>query len=60
MLAGFVDEHMICEIGHEVTSDQFYSPIKRNKPSTLCSMYEVGMKTKAKQNNTIYRYYQSR
>ena len=55
MLEGFVFEHMICEIVHEITSDKFYSPIKRNNPSTFTSLYEVGMKTKCKQNNTIIK-----
>ena len=55
MLEGFVGEHMICEIGHEITSEKFYRPIKRNNPSTFTSLYEVGMKTKGKQNNTIIK-----
>ena len=46
MLDGFVGEHMICEIGHEVTSDKFYSPIKRNNTTTFTSLHEVGMKNK--------------
>ena len=32
MSEGFVGEHMICEIGHEITSEKFYCPIKRNNP----------------------------
>ena len=55
MLEGFVGEHMICENGHEITSEKCYSPIKRNNQSTFTSLYKVGMKTKGKQNNTIIK-----